>query len=64
MAIDGTTPVFMNVKKVARREDVSVQTIHRWVREGNFPAPVKLGANCTRWRLADIEEWEADRGAA
>lgn len=25
----------------------------------NFPKPVKLSPGCTRWRLSDVEEWEA-----
>ncbi|MDN3520019.1 helix-turn-helix domain-containing protein [Halomonas ramblicola] len=55
------SPVFLSAPKVARREDVSVPTIWRWVRQGRFPAPVKLGENCTRWRLSDLERWEAER---
>ena len=54
------SPVFLTVKQVAARESVSVPTIHRWAREGTFPRPVKLGANCTRWRLADLERWESE----
>lgn len=44
--------------------EVSRQTIWRWVREGKFPAPIKLGPNCTRWRLSDVQAWEASREAA
>ncbi|WP_231613729.1 hypothetical protein [Halomonas sp. BC04] len=25
---------------------------------------MKLGASCTRWRLADLEAWEASREVA
>lgn len=25
----------------------------------NFPKPVKLSPGCTRWKLADLEAWEA-----
>jgi prophage regulatory protein len=38
---------------------VSKDTIWRWRREGEFPKPVKLGKKITRWRLNDIEDWEA-----
>lgn len=44
--------------------EVSRQTIWRWVREGKFPAPIKLGPNCTRWRLSDVQAWEVSREAA
>ncbi|WP_421904640.1 helix-turn-helix transcriptional regulator [Mameliella sp.] len=25
----------------------------------DFPKPVKLSPGCTRWKLADVEAWEA-----
>lgn len=55
-----TTPeqTFLPVRPVANRYGVSPATIWRWVREGKFPVPVKLGENCTRWRIADITAWE------
>lgn len=56
-----SSPVFLKAGQVSERESISVPTIWRWVREGRFPAPVKLGENCTRWRLADLEAWEAER---
>lgn len=55
-------PVWLTLKQVAERETVHPATITRWSREGRFPKPVKLGANCTRWRVADVENWEAERG--
>lgn len=55
-------PVWLTLKQVARRETVHEATILRWVREGRFPKPAKLGANCTRWRVELVEKWEAERG--
>lgn len=34
---------------------VSPATIWRWVREGRFPKPFKLGASVTVWDEAEIE---------
>lgn len=50
--------LYLSVDQVARRFGVSKDTIWRWKRNGDFPAPVKLGGTTTRWRLAEIEEWE------
>ncbi|WP_083868138.1 helix-turn-helix transcriptional regulator [Halomonas smyrnensis] len=57
---------YLTVKQLAARYSASVPTIWRWSRdsETNFPKPVKLSSNCTRWKLEDIEAWEAERGAA
>ena len=32
-------------------------TLWRWVREGRFPKPVRLGANCVAWRSDDVDQW-------
>lgn len=50
--------LYLSVDQVAKRLSVSKDTIWRWKRKGDFPAAVKLGGTTTRWRLADIEEWE------
>jgi prophage regulatory protein len=50
--------LYLSVDQVAARFDVSKDSIWRWKRQGDFPPPVKLGGNTSRWRLADIEEWE------
>jgi predicted DNA-binding transcriptional regulator AlpA len=56
---------FLTAKQVASRYEVGIATIWRWARDReNFPKPKKLGDNCTRWCLADLEEWEAERGVA
>ena len=51
------------VKRAAARYDVHKQTIWRWVQEGKFPKPVKVDGS-TRWKLSDIESWEAEQGVA
>lgn len=32
-------------------------TLWRWIREGRFPKPVRLGANCVAWRSDDVDQW-------
>jgi prophage regulatory protein len=48
------------ISKRFKRFDVSKDSIWRWKRKGDFPKPVKLGGSTTRWRLSDIERWEAE----
>lgn len=45
---------------LSKRYSVSRNTIWRWTRDGRLPKPVKLGPGCTRWRLSEIEKFEAD----
>ncbi len=51
--------LYLSVDQVATRFNVSTDTIWRWKRNGEFPAPFKLGGNTTRWRLSDIEDFES-----
>lgn len=51
--------VFLSVEQVAARYNVSKDAIWRWRREGDFPKPVKLGLRTSRWRLSDLEAYEA-----
>ena len=56
--------VYLSVVQVADRLGVSRDSIYRWKRLGDFPAAYKLSAGSSRWRLADIEMWEATLDAA
>ena len=38
-------------------------TIWGWVKNGTFPKPIKLSANCTAWNAAEIEQWAQERVA-
>ncbi|MFP7572440.1 helix-turn-helix transcriptional regulator [Marivita sp. S2033] len=53
--------LYLSVDQVAKRFDVSKDSIWRWKRNGDFPKPVRLGGSTTRWRLSDIEDWEVQR---
>lgn len=44
---------------------VSPTTVWRWVREGRFPKPFKLGASVTVWDAAEVEAFiTAQSGSA
>ena len=51
------------VSSILRRPDVeavtglSRSTIYKWMDEGSFPKPVKLGPRAVGWREADINDW-------
>ncbi len=56
-----TQPLYLTDRQVAERYGVSRTTIWLWKRKGDFPKAVRLSAGMTRWRLSDIEAWEASR---
>ena len=49
-----------STKQRTGRLPVSPATIWRWVREGKFPKPFKLGVSTTVWNLADVEKFIAE----
>jgi len=54
------TPIYIAVAQIAARYDVHPSTVWRWAKaDPNFPKPVTLTPGCTRWRLAELEAWEA-----
>jgi prophage regulatory protein len=36
-------------------------TIYRWIAEGSFPAPVRLGRRAVAWRWSDLDRWTQSR---
>lgn len=52
-------PVFISDIQIAKRHDVHRATVWRWARTSDFPKPIKLSNRCSRWRLDEIEAWEA-----
>lgn len=44
-----------STKNKSGKLPVSQATIWRWVKEGRFPKPFKLGERITVWNIEDIE---------
>jgi prophage regulatory protein len=52
-----------STKSKSGKLPVSPATIWRWVKEGKFPAPFKLGPNTTVWDLDLVEAHLAQQAA-
>ena len=52
---------FLSERDVARRYGIHPKTPWYWIHSRGFPQPIRLGPRCTRWRLEDLQAWEADR---
>lgn len=44
----------VSIKVVSAIFGRSTASIYRDVKAGRFPAPIKIGQRCTRWRVADL----------
>lgn len=61
-AVDALRPPLIRAIQL-RKElgNIGNTTLRRWVREGNFPKPIKLGANCVAWRRDEVDTWLESR---
>lgn len=48
-------------KELCKITGLSMSTLWRWEREGNFPARIRLTTHSVGWRRSDIETWLATR---
>ena len=55
--------LLLTCREVEQLIGLSRSTIYRKIRDGSFPAQVKVGAQAVRWRASDICTW-IDRAAA
>jgi prophage regulatory protein len=46
---------------VARIGNASRASLWRWIRDGIFPAPVKIGLRRIAWRESEITSWLKER---
>lgn len=55
----------LNQKQVMRMLSVgSRETLSRWIRQGLFPPPIKIGRGQLRWLRREVEDWIAAQAAA
>lgn len=47
--------------EVEARTGLSRSTLYHWMKRGEFPQPVKLGARLVAWRESDIGDWLESR---
>ena len=50
--------IYLSDQQVAKRYGVERGSVWRWVRQGNFPKPVKLSPGCSRWPIEELITYE------
>jgi prophage regulatory protein len=58
----GTPPVLIDFKQTSAKVRMGRSRIYALIGEGNFPAPVKIGAS-SRWIVAEIDAYIAQLAA-
>ena len=62
-ASDALDP-FLRKHRVVEIINTSDRTLYRWIREGQFPPPVRLGPNSVAWRQSVVTGWQNSRPSA
>lgn len=58
MATQPILSILVSQKEVLKLIGVrSRETLDRWIRQGLFPPPVRVGGGRLRWVLAEVEAW-------
>ena len=55
--------MYFSDKQLAKKYGVHRTAIWRWVKNGNFPKPVKLSPGCTRWLGSAVDAWDQKKEA-
>lgn len=45
----------LRAKQVLELVPISKSTLYQWIKDGKFPAPIKLSERCSVWRSEDIQ---------
>lgn len=60
MHTPATTPPTEKLLRVFEVEDLTAMKkskLYDLVKQGQFPAPVRIGPRAVRWRLSAVQEW-------
>lgn len=56
---------YLSDQQTAARYSVHRTTPWRWVKtDPTFPQPITFSLGCTRWKLSELEKWEAEKASA
>lgn len=51
---------YIPITRVADRFHTTKHAVYRWLRnDRSFPAPIRLPGGTLRWRIAELDAWEA-----
>lgn len=55
--------LWLSNEDVAKRYDISIDTVRKWRHEGTGPAGVRFGRH-VRYSLVEVERWEREKSAS
>ena len=56
------TQVFLSIAEVAKRYSITTEGVRTLARRGQLPTGVKIGGKLRRWSVAELEDWDREKG--
>ena len=50
-------PAILRLKQVKDRIGLSRSTIYQYIKDGEFPSPIRLGSQAVGWLEAEVNRW-------
>ena len=50
-------PILLRRPQVQQRTGLSRSTLYEYIKDGEFPAPVRLGARAVGWLESEVSDW-------
>lgn len=47
----------MRLKQVCKQTGLAKSTIYKLIKQGSFPAPIKLSTRASAWVVAEVDAW-------
>jgi prophage regulatory protein len=60
---DDPQRVLARLPTVLKITGLGRSTIYRWIANGSFPSPVRLGPRAVAWRRSDLDRWTQSRSS-
>lgn len=58
------TPTLLRLPAVCAQIGLSKSQVYRLIRTGEFPAPIRLGANSVAWPTEHVSNWISEKISA
>lgn len=50
-------PELLTIEELCKYTHYKRSSLYRWMKEGTFPKPLKLGERRVRWNKKDVDKW-------
>ncbi|MEX0686787.1 MAG: AlpA family phage regulatory protein [Balneolales bacterium] len=57
-------PILIKPRDLIKQLSIPSSTLYRWMDEGKFPRPIKIGPRRVAFKMKDVESWLEEKSEA